>query len=425
MTHRPRPLFTAAQRSPAWLPRWRAGGARWMLAVVCGVAAAPAVATSGAAPIRIGLIAPLTGSSADFGTSMRHGAELAVAEINAVGGFLGRPLELVIHDDRADPAAGRAAALAIVGQGDVVATVGFCNTGVAMAALDVFEAHRQVLMVPCAQGTAITHRTPAASSFVFRVAPSDALNAAFLAREIVDRRRLARVAILADTTGYGDGGVLDFSAQLKQRGLAPAYVGRFALGVASLRDVFAAARAAGAQAIVVYTVGPGEATAVGARAAMKWGVPYFAPWTLSFRSVLDAAGPPALEGTMMTQSLIQDAANENRTSFVLGYARRSGTGTTGSLMAAAQAYDAVQLLLRAMFASHGDLSGPALKAALEQPAAPYRGVVTTYDHPFSPTDHEAFSLNMIWLGVWRGGEIRYFYANDARLSGAVRHKEDR
>ena len=415
-----------SRRACAIAPRFESRLLHWLaLGILCGAALAPAVAAPQTAPIRIGLIAPLTGGSADFGTSMRRGAELAVSEINAAGGYLGRPLELVVRDDRADPAAGRAAALDLVGRGDVIATVGFCNTGVAMAALDVFESHRQVLMVPCAQGTAITHRTPAADSFVFRVAPSDALNAAFLAGEIVDRRRLTRVAILADTTGYGDGGVLDISAQLKQRGLAPAYVGRFALGVASLRSELEAARAAGAQAIVVYTVGPGEAAAVEGRAAMKWDVPYFAPWTLSFRSVLGQTGAQALEGTMMTQSLIQDSANESRTSFVLGYARKSGVGTMDSLMAAAQAYDAVQLLLRAMFASHGDVSGSALKAALEQPAAPYRGVVTTYDHPFSHTDHEAFSLNMIWLGVWRGGEIRYFYASDARLSGAVRRKQDR
>jgi branched-chain amino acid transport system substrate-binding protein len=425
MTNPSRPATAMAHLLGACLRHRLACIARFLLAVACGTAFASATAAAEATPIRIGLIAPLTGSSADFGISMRRGAELAVSEINAVGGYLGRPLELVVRDDRGDPASGRAAALDLAGQGDIAATIGFCNTGVAMAALDVFESHRQVLMVPCAQGTAITHRTPAASSFVFRVAPPDALNAAFLAGEIVDRRRLTRVAILADTTGYGDGGVADISAQLRERGLSPAYVGRFALGVSSLRGELEAARAAGAQALVVYTVGPGESVAVGGRAAMKWDVPYFAPWTLSFRSVLAESGAQALEGTMMTQSLIQDSANESRTSFVLGYARKFGVGTMDSLMAAAQSYDAVQLLLRAMFATHGVVSGAALKSALEEPAAPYRGVVTTYDHPFSPADHEAFSLNMIWLGVWRGGEIRYFYANDARLSGAVRHKQDR
>jgi branched-chain amino acid transport system substrate-binding protein len=387
-----------------------------MLAAPCARAALP--------PIRIGLVAPLTGPSADFGSSVRQGAELAVDEINAAGGVLGRPLALVAKDDRGDPATGLAAATALVTDDRVDATIGFCNTGVAMKALDVFESRHQLLIVPCAQGTAITRRAHVEDSMVFRVAPVDALNAAFLVGEIVDRRRLTRVAILADTTGYGDGGIADIGAQLARRGLQPAYVGRFAADAPSLAEPLQAARAAGAQALVVYTVGPGEAVAVKGRQAMRWDVPYFAPWTLSFRSVLDAAGAGPLEGTMMTQSIIQDAANEARTAFIAAFSRRHGHRPPGSLMAAAQTYDSVNLLVRALFATHGDASPDAVRRALEQPREPYRGVVTTYDHPFGARDHDAFSVNMIWLGVWRGGEIHYFHAADAGLSGAVRHKEE-
>ena len=374
-------------------------------------------------PIRIGVIAPLTGTSADFGNSMQQGAALAVEQINAIGGVLGRPLQLVTQDDGGDAATGRAGATALLERENVVATIGFCNTGVALGAIDLFETRRRLLIIPCAQGTALTHRVAPAGSMVFRVAPSDALNAEFLVAEIVDRRRLGRVAILADTTGYGDGGVADIGAQLKRRGLAPVLVSRFPADAATLRDELEQARAAGAQALVVYTVGPGEAAAVRARAAMRWDVPYFGPWTLSFRSVLEAAGPAALEGTMMTQSIIQDSANESRTAFIASFGRRPDRRAVGSLMAAAQAYDSVHLLVRAMFASRGDLSPAALKHALENPTEPYRGVVTTYDHPFSPHDHEAFSLNMIWLGVWRHGEIHYFHANDALMSAAVRRKQ--
>lgn len=380
-------------------------------------------AHAGPPPIRLGVIAPLTGASADFGTSVLQGAQLASEEVNAAGGVLGRPLELVVRDDRGDPATGRAVATELLDRARVDATIGFCNTGVAMNAIDLFEARRQVLLVPCAQGTAITRRAAKGDSMVFRVAPVDALNAAFLVGEIVDRRRLERVAILADSSGYGDGGVTDLRAQLSRRGLQPAYVGRFAADTPSLAEPLRAARAAGAQALVVYTVGPGEAVAARDRAAMRWDVPFLAPWTLSFRSVLSAAGPGALEGTMMTQSIIQDAANEARTAFIAAFARRFAHRPAGSLMAAAQAYDSVELLVRAMFATSGDMTPAALKRALEQPTEPHRGVVTTYDHPFGARDHDAFSLNMIWLGVWRGGEIRYFHAEDAGLSGAVRHKE--
>jgi branched-chain amino acid transport system substrate-binding protein len=373
-------------------------------------------------PIRIGLIAPLSGGSADFGNSVRHGAALAVKEINEVGGFLGRPLELVIRDDKANPDAGRAAAIDLVQKEQVAFTIGFCNTGVAMKALDVFEAARHLLMVPCSQGTAVTRKTPAAQSHVFRVAPVDHMNAAFLIEEVVGKRGLTRVAILADTTGYGDGGTKDLTAELAKRKLEPAIVVRYELGVSSLRAELEAARAAGAQAIVNYTVGPEQAVAVKSRAELRWAVPYFAPWPLSFRSVLERAGAAALEGTMMAQSIVQDAANERRTSFIVRYQRHSNDRPIGSLMAAAQTYDAVNLMLRAMFQSKGDTSGPALKLALENLREPYRGVVTTYDRPFTADDHDAFAPNMIWLGVWRRGSIEYFYPADARASAIMRRK---
>ncbi len=396
--------------------------ALWLLAALLP---ASVLAQPAAKPIRIGLIAPLSGGSADFGTSVRNGAMLAVAEINEVGGYLGRPLELVVRDDKADPATGRAAAEDLVQAEKVDFTIGFCNTGVALRALEVFEKNQHLLLVPCSQGTAVTSRTPPAQSFVFRIAPADHMNARFLVREVVERRGLKRVALLADRTGYGDGGIKDLTAELAKRQIEPVFVGRFDLGTRDLTEPLQAARAAGAEAVINYTVGPEQAAAVKSRAAMGWKVPYFAPWPMSFASVLKEAGPAALEGTLMAQSIIQDGANERRASFIARYTRQHPTERPiGSLMAAAQSYDAVHLMLRALFQTRGDSRGPALKAALEDLQEPYRGVVSTFDRPFSKDDHDAFSDRMIWLGEWRSGRIVYHYPGDAKLSSVLRRKGD-
>jgi branched-chain amino acid transport system substrate-binding protein len=396
---------------------------RSLITGALGLCLALATQAQTAKPVRVGLIAPLTGGSADFGNSVRYGAELAVKEINEVGGFLGRPLELVIRDDKAVPDEGRRVSEDLVLKEKVDFTIGFCNTGVAMRALDVFQDNRHLLMVPCSQGTAVTTKYPPAQSYIFRVAPPDILNARFLVGEIVDRRKLRRVAILADRTGYGEGGVKDISDELAKRNLQPAFVGRFDLGVKSLVEEMRAAQAAGAEALVVYTVGPEQAAAVRSRAELRWQVPYFAPWPLSFRSVLELAGAEALEGTMMAQTIVQDLANERRMSFLASYFRHSKEKRIGSLMAAAQTYDAVYLMLRALFQTKGDVSGDALKKALENFDRPHRGVVTTYSEPFNASDHDAFSVNMIWLGVWRRGEIQFFYPEDARRSSFIRRKE--
>src|SRR6478672_7155621 len=88
-------------------------------------------------PIRLGLIFPMTGGSADMGNSARIGAQVAVDEINQVGGYLGRHLELVVRDDTANADVGLKLAEELVLKEKVTATIGFCNTGVAMKALDV------------------------------------------------------------------------------------------------------------------------------------------------------------------------------------------------------------------------------------------------------------------------------------------------
>ena len=126
---------------------------------------------------------------------------------------------------------------------------------------------------------------------------------------------------------------------------------------------------------------------------------------------------------MMVQSIIPNLANERRSSFIARLKRQAGKESVASLMAAAPTYDAVHLMLRALFQTRGDTRAEALKGALENLDKPYVGVVTTYDRPFSTADHDAFSLNMIWLGAWRQGEIRFQYAEDEKRASYIRRKQ--
>jgi len=381
----------------------------------------PVQAQAPAQPIRIGLIFPLTGGSQDMGNSARVGAQVAVEEINQVGGYLGRKLELVIRDDEANNDVGLKHTQDLVLKEKVAATIGFCNTGVAMKSLDVFQTNKHVLIVPCATGTAITARYPAAGSYIFRTSARDQLQTQFLVDEIA-KRGLSKVALLVDTSGYGDAGLKDLEGAIARAGLKQTAVVRFKVGVQNLEDEMRQLKASGADSLIGWTVGPEEGVISAARAAVNWNVPQFGPWGLSHASAFGIS-KGKVEGALMVQTVLPNIFLERNSAFLRNYTKLSKETPIGSMMSGAQTYDSVYLLLRAVFDSKGDLSGPALKKALENPSGIYRGVVTTYDRAFSPADHDAISGNMLWLGTWRNQERAYFYKEDERRATIIRRKE--
>ena len=370
--------------------------------------------------VRVGVIGPFTGPSADFGVPMLNGLKLAVEEINAVGGYLGRPLELVVKDDKGQPDVGLAESQALAKE-KVVAAIGFCNTGVAMKSLDVYQQNRIPLIVPCSTGTPVTAKFPAADSYIFRNAARDAIQAPFVVEDIL-KRGWNKVAIFADETGYGEAGLQDVKKALASRNLEPVHVARFPLGVKDLSEPLAAARAAGANVVFSYTVGPENAVIAQGRRSLKWNVPMVGGWPLSFPFFIEG-GKEAAEGALMAQTFIAEPSNERRAAFLAAYSRKYKTPRIPVPMAAAQAYDAAYLLTYGLFGiRNGDLSGPAVKAALENMQRVYYGVVATYEKPFSAQDKDAITSNMLVIGQVKAGAVTFAYPEDAKRNLFVQRK---
>lgn len=371
-------------------------------------------------PVRIGVIGPLTGPSSDFGIPMLHGVQLAIEEVNAVGGFLGRPFELVIKDDQGKPDIGLALSRELIAE-KVIATIGFCNTGVALKSIEIFQAASSPLIVPCATGTPITARYPGPESYVFRTSARDAIQAPFVVDDLI-KRGLTKVAIFADATGYGESGLKDVEASLKAKGLKAIYVARFPLGVKDLTTELKAAREAGANAVFSYTVGPENATIALGRRSLGWNVLQVGAWPLSFPFFINGA-KEAADDAVMAQTFIAEPSNERRAAFISAYARKFKVPMAVP-MAAAQSYDSTYLLTFALFSvRNGKFTGPVVKAALEDMPRVHYGVVATYEKPFSVDDKDAISQNMLVMGKVKGGKITFAYPEDARRNLFVQRKK--
>ena len=403
------------QTFKSWLAAWAAVA----IAASVGAVAQAQALNANAPTVKVGVIGPFTGPSSDFGTQMLEGIQLAFEEINSVGGYMGRSYELVVRDDQATPELGLQAAKDVVNAG-VVATLGYCNTGVAAKSLEVFQNAKLPLIIPCATGTPLTAQYPAASSYIFRTSPRDAIQAPYVVSDIV-RRGWTHVAIFADTTGYGEAGLKDVEAALASHSLKPVHVARFPLGVKDLQSELRAARDAGADVVFSYTVGVENAVIANGRKALKWNVPQVGAWPLSFPFFINGA-KDAAEGAMMAQTFIAEPSNERRASFLTAYKRKFHKPMAVP-MAAAQGYDAAYLLAFALFGIRdGNLAGLTVKTALENISRTYYGVVATYERPFSLNDKDALTENMLVMGKVANGAVTFARAEDAKRNLLVKRK---
>jgi len=362
-------------------------------------------------PIRVGVYGPFTGGSSPMGVSMRDGIRLAAKEINAAGGLLGRPVLLVEKDDEANNQRGSRIAQELV-QERVVAAVGIVNTGVALASQHYFQDARVPVITAVATGSIITKQflpPHYKENYVFRVSNSDAIQAAMIVEEAVERRRFKRLAIIHDTTNYGQLGREDLEKALTAKGLKPVAVEHFNLGEVDVTRQLQKAREAGAEAVLTYGIGPELAAVANGRAKLHWEVPLIGSWTLSMSSFIDNAGPNA-EGTRMPLTFIDEGNSLKRRQFIDAFLKTTGSPRIAVPSAAAQGYDAM-LLLAAAIRQAGSTDGPRLKNALENLKDKVEGVVQIYDHPFSPGNHEAIDrLDVPVMGEVRGGRVVHAYS---------------
>ena len=371
--------------------------------------------------LTIGVSGPFSGGSAPMGESMRNGIRLAVEEINDIGGVNGKKIELIERDDQADNDIGAKIAQEFT-QDKVAAAIGIVNTGVGLASIDAYQKAKIPLLIAVSTGTTLTRKyapPTAPENYIFRISPTLDLEAKVLVADL-KRKAQNRFAILADTTAYGNAGLMALQQQSKMAGIEITSEQRFNIGDRDMSSQLQHAKASGAQALVVWGIGPELAAVAKNKEAMGWKVPMLGSWTFSMRNFIDGAGR-AGEGALMLQTFIQDFGSTSKNSFLLAYQRRFNTNRIPSPMSAAQGYDGMHLLYLAISQANST-DGTKIKEALETLKNRYQGAITSYSKPFSREDHDAITQNMLLMGVVKAGQVDYAYAEDQRRSALLRMK---
>jgi branched-chain amino acid transport system substrate-binding protein len=115
--------------------------------------------SAGGNAIKIGVPLPLTGSEATYGKDMLNAMNLAVDQINAKGGVLGKKLAIVSEDDGADPQMATAAANKLISEG-IVAVVGSYTSGSVMPVMSIYNEKNLPYILPDANSTKIAEQNP-------------------------------------------------------------------------------------------------------------------------------------------------------------------------------------------------------------------------------------------------------------------------
>jgi branched-chain amino acid transport system substrate-binding protein len=311
---------------------------------------------SGGGAIKVGHFASLTGDTATFGQSTDRGMRMAIDEINAAGGVLGRSLELITEDDRSVTEEARSAAQKLLQRDGVVALLGEVASSRSLAAGP--EAQRA--QVPMISPASTNPRVTEVGDYVFRTCFIDPFQGAVMARFAHADLGARKVAILFDFKQDYSVGLADFFRQTFQK-LGGEVVAdeRYTSGDIEFRAQLTTIRAANPDAVFV----PGYYTELGliAKQARELGItaPLLGGDGWDSEKTLEIGGA-AVEGYYFSTHYSAESDDPRVREFVTRFKQKHGAVPDAM---AALGYDAARILVDAM-ARAGATDGPKLRDAI-------------------------------------------------------------
>ena len=177
---------------------------KFKLTAVAMLAAVTSMASAQDTVVKIGHVAPISGSQAHYGKDNENGVRMAIEDLNAQNLVIGGKkikFEIVAEDDAADPKQGTAAAQKLC-DSKVAGVVGHLNSGTTIPASKVYND----CGIPHVTGAATNpNLTKPGYKTTYRIIANDNALGAGLAFYAADALKLKRVAIIDDRTAYGQG----------------------------------------------------------------------------------------------------------------------------------------------------------------------------------------------------------------------------
>ena len=364
---------------------------------------APAIA---AEPIKIGLVAALSGQSAKSGEAITRGLTVAIEEINAAGGVLGRPLELVSRDDESNPSKGLLAARELLQRERVAVLFGGLDTPVSLAIVPFVNQSRVPFMGVWAAGTPIT-RNGAEQNYVFRVSAVDAIVGEALVNYAVREYGAKKPGMILINNPWGESNEKALSAALESRGMANAGVEKFETSDVDVVPQLTRLKLGGADVLfMVANVAP-SAQVVKSLDRMGWDVPIVSHWGPAGGRFTELAGASGAR-VHFIQTFVFTEPQSDKANWLLADLKKrfpeiKTLADVTPAVGIANAYDAMHLTALAI-ANAGSTDGPAIRDGFYA-IKTYDGLIKNYRQPFTPDNQDALGPDDYIFSHFVDGQI--------------------
>ena len=310
-----------------------------VVAALAGLTFAPSL--SAQEPIKIGQFASITGKEASLGQSSNNGTMMAIDDLNAAGGVLGRPLLLVTEDTQSKPGETATVVKKLISRDKVIALLGEVASSRSLEAAPIAQAAKIPMISPASTNPKVTET----GAYIFRTCFIDPFQGPVMARFARERLKAKRVAlVVSNSSAYSIGLAKFFREAFVANGGTIVLEQKYSEGDKDFKAQLTAIKAAGVDA--VFNPGYYNEGALIVRQARDLGLtlPIFGADSWEAEALIQLGGK-AMEGAYLCSHYSPDDPSPRVQNFVAAYKKRFGSTPDSN---ASLGYDSVLVLVDAI-----------------------------------------------------------------------------
>ena len=314
--------------------------------------------------ISIGVVQPLTGWAALGGNNVVAGMKIALAQINAKGGVLGRPLKLIIEDGKADPVESVKAVQKLISRDKVPAIIGCWASSATLAAMPIVKRAKIPMLVETSTAPMVTDKK---NDWVFRFTSHNDVDGELMAKYLVPKLGFKKSAYLAVNNDWGRSMAKAVSAIMQKTGGEVINVEYCAGSEANFTPMLTRIKNSGADSMFVTTALSGIILVMKQYNELGMKIPVFITSGMSAERLMNIAGKDVMEGAYFFARYVPTSPppglEDVNSKMIAAYNQMypKDVADTG----VALGYDAVNIMARAI-AKAGKVDPKAIRDAMTQ-----------------------------------------------------------